>query len=354
MAEANSNLSLQKIFNPNKQLISMISKPRIALVAGGDSGEYVISVQSAKVLHQTIDPELFDVYPIHIKGRKWQYVDAEGHLFDVDKNDFSILLPQGKVNFDLAFITIHGTPGEDGKLQGYFDLIGLPYSTSGQLACALSFNKFFCNRAVKSFGISTAHSIKLKKEEIEQTDRVLNEVRLPFFVKPNQGGSSLGTSRVDEASQLKSALQAAFEHDTEVLIEEMISGTELTCGVYKQNGKIMTLPVTEIVSKSQSAFFDYEAKYKGLSEEITPARISETLSLKIQELAKTVYEKLELRGVARIDFIYNGLEPVFLEANITPGMSQASIVPQQAQVAGYSFREFMTILLQEALSFSKV
>lgn len=330
-----------------------MSKPKIALVAGGNSGEYEISIQGAQVLSGNIDAGLFEVYPIIIRGSEWYYTSAEQERIPVDKNDFSVLTPKGKVNFDLAFITIHGTPGEDGKLQGYFDLLGIPYTTSGQLACALTFNKFFCNRMVSSFGLKTAHSIKLIKDVTIDIKDVLESVSLPVFVKPNKGGSSLGTSRVDSGDQLLSAIVSAFEHDDEVMIEEMIKGTEVTTGVFRHNGIITSLPVTEIVSKSESAFFDYIAKYKGLSEEITPARISEAMTLEVQRLARLVYEKVELRGVVRIDFIITEQGPCFLEANITPGMSQASIIPQQARAAGYSFQKFLTIIINEALKQGK-
>ncbi|MEE4176409.1 MAG: D-alanine--D-alanine ligase [Bacteroides sp.] len=326
-------------------------KKNIALVAGGDSGEYVISIESAKMIKRNIDPALFDVYTLVIHHQKWTYLDEEGGEHPVDKNDFSILHQGKKVIFDCAFITIHGTPGEDGKLQGYFELMGIPYTTASLLPSALTFNKFFCNQLVAHWGIPVARSAKFRRGQAPSLETVLGQVRLPVFVKPNKGGSSLGTNFVRETGDLLQAIKTGFEHDDEVMVEEYLEGTELTCGAFLQDQKVRVLPVTEIVSKTEARFFDFKAKYtKGAADEITPARISGELTDRVKETTKFLYEKLELKGLARIDFIYSKGKLCFLEANITPGMAETSIVPQQAAYEGLSIRELFTILIREAMA----
>jgi D-alanine-D-alanine ligase len=325
-------------------------KKNIALVAGGYSGEYVISIESARMIKLNIDPELFNVFTIVINKSKWVYLDEKGEEHPVDKNDFSISPFGEKTVFDGAFITIHGTPGEDGKLQGYFELMDIPYTTSGLLPSALTFNKYFCNQLVAHWGIPVARSAKFVKGLDLSLKDVLSKVSLPVFVKPNKGGSSLGTSFVKEEADLISAIETGFEHDDEVLVEEYIEGIELTCGAFRQKGRVRVLPVTEIVSKTSANFFDFEAKYtKGAADEITPARVSPEITTQVQQTTLFLYEKFELKGVARIDFIYSKGVLHFLEANITPGMSQASIVPQQAAIEGIPIRELFTILIQEAI-----
>jgi len=325
-------------------------KKNIALIAGGDSGEYVISIESARMIKKNMDPVLFEVYTIVISKGKWVYLSDDGQEYPVDKNDFSIAPFGEKIRFDCAFITIHGTPGEDGKLQGYFELLGVPYTTSGLLASSLTFNKFFCNQLVSHWGIPVARSAKFTKSKSPSLGQVLEKVKLPVFVKPNKGGSSLGTSFVRDEPALIPAIQNGFEHDDEVLVEEYIEGTELTCGAFKNLGNIITLPVTEIVSKTEARFFDFKAKYtKGAADEITPARVSPEITALVQQTTKFLYEKFELKGIARLDFIYSKGILHFLEANITPGMSQASIVPQQAAYAGISITELFTFVIQEAI-----
>lgn len=326
-------------------------KKNIALVAGGDSGEYVISIESAKMIKRNIDPALFDVYTLIIHNGKWSYLDDRGGEHPVDKNDFSIVHQGKKVLFDCAFITIHGTPGEDGKLQGYFELMGVPFTTSGLLASALTFNKYFCNQMVARWGVPVARSAKFRRGPSLSLEEVLGQVNLPVFVKPNKGGSSLGTNFVRERSDLMQAIETGFEHDDEVLVEEYLEGTELTCGAFRQDQKVRVLPVTEIVSKTEARFFDFKAKYtKGAADEITPARITGELTARVKETTKFLYEKLELKGLARIDFIYSKGQLFFLEANITPGMAETSIVPQQAAYEGIPIRELFTIVIREALS----
>lgn len=326
-------------------------KKNIAIVAGGDSGEYVISMSSARTIQNNIDPLRYSAYTILINKEKWVYVEQNGVEHSVDKNDFSINYGGVRIGFDCAFITIHGTPGEDGKLQGYFDLLGIPYTTSGLLASALTFNKYFCNQIVASWGIPVARSVKITSLQPNVASFTLQHVSLPVFVKPNKGGSSLGTSFVKDDVQLPVAIATALEHDDEVLVEEFIQGRELTCGAFKKNGVAVPLPVTEIISNTDARFFDFQAKYTaGGADEITPAQIPDSLATFIQETTKTLYEKLELKGMARIDYIYSNNTLFFLEANITPGMSETSIVPQQAVAAGMTVKELFTIVIEEAIN----
>ncbi|MFN2396357.1 MAG: D-alanine--D-alanine ligase [Bacteroidales bacterium] len=325
-------------------------KKNIALIAGGDSGEYVISVNSAKVIGENLDPDKFNVFLIRISQKKWIYIDKDGKEQDVDKNDFSILVNYEKVLFDCAFITIHGTPGEDGKLQGYFELLGIPYTTSGLLQSSLTFNKHFCNALVSGWGVKIARAVKYFRNDNPTLEQVLTHVSLPVFVKPNKGGSSLGTTFVKNQEELLPAIELCLEHDDEVFIEEYINGTELTCGAYIRNGKLLVLPVTEIVSKTDAKFFDYKAKYtKGAADEITPARISDSVTRLVQETTEFLYKKLELKGICRLDYIYSNNELFFLEANITPGMSERSIVPQQAEYIGISLKQVFTEVIEETL-----
>jgi D-alanine-D-alanine ligase len=329
-------------------------KPVIALVAGGDSGEYAISMESSKMIKKNIDAGLFSVYTILINRRKWVHVDENGNEIDVDKNDFSITIDNKKITFDCAFITIHGTPGEDGKLQGYFDLLGIPYTTSGVLPTAITFNKYFCNQLVSHWGVAVARSVKLLADNPVSESELLQKVNLPVFVKPNKGGSSLGTFFVKSLAQLSSCIKAAFEHDDEILIEEYLEGIELTCGVLRMNGEIKSLPITQIISKSEAGFFDFEAKYtKEAADEITPAPVSEDITRMVKKTTEFLYEKLELKGLARMDYIYCREKLYFLEVNITPGMAQTSIVPQQAAVDGIPITTLFTVLINGALRESK-
>jgi D-alanine-D-alanine ligase len=325
-------------------------KKNIALIAGGDSGEYVISVNSASVIKQNLDDEKYNVFTILISGKKWVYLDDEGNEYPVDKNDFSINAHNQKIFFDCALITIHGTPGEDGKLQGYLELLSIPYTTSGILGCSLTFNKFFCNAFASQLGVQVARSVKFRKGDTLTLEDITAKISLPVFVKPNEGGSSLGTTFVSEQENLLNAIDICFEHDDEVLIEEFIEGTELTCGVYTRNGEVVVLPVTEIVSKSGASFFDYKAKYtKGAADEITPARVADEVTLQVQKTTGFLYKRLELKGVCRLDYIFGRKGLFFLEANITPGMSDRSIVPQQAAHMGVSMKELFDDIISEAI-----
>ncbi len=330
---------------------SSMAKKTIALVAGGNSGEFVISVQSARMIRENLDKELFFVFPILIKKKKWVYIDENEQEHPVDKNDFSISPEGKKITFDCALITIHGTPGEDGKLQGYFDLLEIPYTTAGLLSSALTFNKYYCNLVVSCLGFPVARSVLLRRREQPDVREILKQVNLPVFVKPNKGGSSLGTTFVRSSEALLPAVESAFSHDDEVLVEEYLDGVELTCGVFRSEGRVRVLPVTEIISKTEACFFDYKAKYTpGAAEEITPARIPASLTSLVQSSAAQIYEALNMSGLTRVDFIYSGGRLFFLEVNVTPGMSATSIVPQQAEVEGISNTDLFTMLIKEALS----
>ncbi len=323
-------------------------KKKIALVTGGFSGEAEISYQSVITVNNNIDRQKFDVYIIDITSEGWFYKNDEGENISVDKNDFSVSINSGKINFDGVFICIHGTPGEDGKLQGYFDCIGLPYTSCDAATSALTFNKRYTVAVAAFAGINVAKSLLISRNDIINEEDIFKQLKFPVFVKPNSGGSSIGMSKVNQPSEeIGAALQKAFKEDNQVLIEEFIAGRELTIGVYKTKGEIFTLPVTEIISKKD--FFDYDAKYKGLSEEITPAVVDVSIAEKIKNAARKIYSVLNCRGVVRIDFIYNEEkgEPFMLEVNSVPGQSAASIVPQQVKQSGLTLQQFYTALIEE-------
>ncbi len=326
-------------------------KKKIAIVAGGDSGEYVISIKSSKNIKKSLDSNKYIPFVIVVRGLNWFYLDDFEKEIPVNKDDFSITINGEKITFDCAFITIHGTPGEDGKLQGYFDLLRIPYTGAGQLQSAITFNKHIANQLVAHWGFPVARNLKIRKDENISSDHILENVTLPVFVKPNKGGSSLGTTKVDLKEDLIKNIMLALEHDDEVLVEEYLPGIELTCGTIRYNNEIKTFPVTEIVSKTASKFFDYEAKYtKGASDEITPARISNELSDKVQQSSKFLYEKFELSGIVRFDYIFCRDVLYFLEVNTVPGMTDESIVPQQAAAAGVNITHLFSLTIDDAIN----
>lgn len=324
-------------------------KPSIAFVTGGYSSEAVISYKSAITIEKNIDRDKFDVYKIDITPSGWFY-EKNGSRQEVDRKDFTITENGKKIKFDAVLIGIHGTPGEDGKLQGYFDLVGLPYTSCDAATSALTFNKRYTVAVAAFAGINTAKSLHIFRHSPVSADSILKQLKLPVFVKPNNGGSSIGMSKVNKPEELEPALEKAFKEDDQVLVEEFISGREFTVGVYRTTKDIVVLPITEIMTKKD--FFDYEAKYQGMSEEVTPAKISEEMANKIRSTARKVYEVFNCRGVVRIDFIYNleRNEPYILEINTVPGQSEASIVPQQVQIMGLSLKDFYSSLIEEALS----
>lgn len=324
-------------------------KPVIAFVTGGYSSEAVISYKSAITIERNIDRSKFDVYKIDITPESWFYED-QGTKIEVDRKDFTLTINNKKIVFDAVLIGIHGTPGEDGKLQGYFDLLKIPYTSCDAATSALTFNKRYTVAVAAFAGINTAKSLHLFKHSPLTAAQILEQVKLPVFVKPNNGGSSIGMSKVNKAEELAAALDKAFKEDDQVLVEEFISGREFTVGVFRTVKEIVVLPITEITTEKD--FFDFEAKYQGKSKETTPALISEEMKDKISSTARKVYEVFNCRGVVRIDFIYNQdkNEPYILEINTVPGQSEASIVPQQVQIMGMSLQNFYSSLIEEALS----
>lgn len=326
-------------------------KKKIALVTGGFSGEAVISYRSAATIFNHLDKDRFDVYKIDINPEGWFYDGPSGNRSEVDKNDFSIMVDGKKFTFDAVFIGMHGTPGEDGKLQGYFDIIGLPYTSCNAAASSLTFNKRYTTAVAGMSGIMVARSVLFIKGQFNNADEVVNDLRFPVFVKPNNGGSSIGMSKVNNASEeLGAAIEKAFREDDQVLVEEMIEGREFTVGVFRARGEIIVLPITEVTAHKE--FFDFEAKYGGKSTETTPAQLPDAWHAKLVEAARKIYQVFNCRGVVRIDFIYNEQQdqPYMLEINTVPGQSDASVVPQQVRALGWNLTDFYTKLVEEALN----
>ena len=324
-------------------------KKTIAIVAGGDSSEWQVSLRSAIGLNQFIDGERYIKYIVTIVGKKWQVELENGQKLPVDKNDFSFTLNGKKVTFDFAYITIHGTPGENGILQGYFRLIGLPFSCCDVLAASLTFNKYPCNQYLKSFGINVANSIWLHKGDTIDTQKIEREIGLPCFIKPCDGGSSFGVTKVKEARQILPAIEKAFAEGEEVMVEALMEGTEVTCGMYRTKTKEVVFPITEVVTTNE--FFDYDAKYNGQVEEITPARIPETWRKSVEEYTKKIYSALNAKGIIRVDYIIAPDGKVnLLEVNTTPGMTATSFIPQQVKTAGLDIRDVMTDIIENELN----
>ncbi|MEN9963740.1 MAG: hypothetical protein RL582_835 [Bacteroidota bacterium] len=326
-----------------------MSKKRIALITGGYSGESVISYKSAKTIQDNLDSSKWESYWIDICKEGWFYVDEQGQKSLVDKNDFTITVSGNKIIFDAALIALHGTPGEDGKLQGYLDVIGLPYTSCDATTSAITFNKRYTVAVAAFSGIPVAKSIHIFKHSKMEASSILQQLQLPLFVKPNNGGSSLGMSKVKEAADLNQALDKAFAEDDQVLVEECIVGREFTIGVYKNKGEIIPLPITEIIT--QQDFFNYEAKYLGESEEVTPANVSDHVAENIKSNAVKAYRAFNCSGVVRIDFIYQKEQDAayMLEINTVPGQSAASIIPQQVRAAGMTLTSFYSMLLESCM-----
>ncbi|NNV54388.1 D-alanine--D-alanine ligase [Limnovirga soli] len=324
-------------------------KKVIALVTGGYSGEAEISYKSAVTVNNNIDREKYIVYTIDIRKDGWFYKQSNGQESLVDLNDFSITEADKKIYFDAALMCIHGNPGEDGKLQGYFDMLNIPYTSCDAATSAITFNKRYTVAVAAVSGIHVAKSVLLFKDRYTNAADIISTLQFPIFVKPNNGGSSIGMSKVNKPTDdVEAAIQKAFREDTQVLVEEFIEGRELTIGVFKTGGNIITLPMTEIISKND--FFDFEAKYKGASDEITPADVSESIAEKIRTAAKTIYSVFNCKGIVRIDFIYNeaACAPYMLEINTVPGQSEASLVPQQVKAMGWTLMQFYSAVIEEA------
>ena len=323
-------------------------KKNIAIVAGGDSSEIVVSMKSAQGIYSFIDKERYNTYIVTMKGKEWLVHLPDGDESEIDKNDFSFVEGFSVKQFHFAYITIHGTPGEDGKLQGYFDLIGIPYSCCGTLSAALTFDKYVCNNFLKSFGINVSPSLRILKGETVEAAKVVAEFGLPLFVKPNLGGSSFGVTKVKEEKELLPAIEKAFGECSEVIIEKFLQGTEITCGCYKTKKRAVVFPITEVVSKNE--FFDFDAKYNNQSEEITPARIPPKLAEKVQKLTSHIYDIIGAKGIIRIDYIITEKDVVnLLEINTTPGMTPTSFIPQQVVAAGLYIKDIMTEIIENGM-----
>jgi D-alanine-D-alanine ligase len=318
-------------------------KKNVAIIWGGYSSEKVVSEMSADGICSFIDKERYTIYRVMIDREVWE-VDYDGTGIPLNKNDFSFIADKQHIVFDFAYITIHGTPGEDGTLQGYLDMLGIPYSNCGVLASALTFNKFTCNNFLKSFGIEVANSVILRKNEHYRTGEIISRLGLTLFVKPNVGGSSFATTKVKEPSQLESAIEEAFLEAPEVIIECFISGTEVTGGCFETWKGFTVLPLTEVVTSNE--FFDYNAKYLGEVEEITPARISDEITLAIQRETERIYRLIGAKGIVRADYILSDNRPILLEVNTTPGMTTTSFIPQQVASAGLSMTDILSDIIE--------
>jgi D-alanine-D-alanine ligase len=317
----------------------------IAIAAGGNSSEYGISVKSATEVCRILSSK-YKAYIIMIRGMDWYWEDAKGRYHRIDKNDFTLDIDGSKVRFDGVFIAIHGTPGENGLLQGYFDMLDIPYTSCGAFSSALTFNKQATKLFLKEYGFPMAEAVLLRKGEEADTAAILGKTGLPCFVKPNDSGSSFGVTKVKTAEDFPGALKVAFEESNEVLVEAFLKGREVACGVLKTREKSLVLPVTEIISKNE--FFDYEAKYTpGMSDEITPADLPHAVFNEIQQLSLRTYDILGCRGIVRVDFIVVGEKPYFLEINTVPGLTRESIVPKQAAAHGISLEELFTMVVED-------
>ncbi|MDR2651042.1 MAG: D-alanine--D-alanine ligase [Prevotellaceae bacterium] len=328
-------------------MTNKLNMKNIAIVAGGNSSEHEISLKSANQIMSAIDKQKYNPFLIVIKGSEWIVRQNDKKEINIDKNDFSFIDGGTKITFDCAYVTIHGTPGEDGKLQGYFEMIRLPYSTCDVLTSALSFNKFACKSYLATAGICMPKGIQILKGEKIDADDIVRNLGLPVFVKPNEGGSSFGISKVKSANDLQSAVDKAFKEDKSVIIEEFIEGLELTCGMMKTADKELLFPITEIVS--QNEFFDYDAKYNGQSKEITPANISEEVMHLVYDVSSLIYDKMQCKGLVRIDYIYSRGKLYFLEINIAPGMTAQSLVPQQICSMGETLTNIITLQIEDLL-----
>lgn len=334
-------------------------KKIIAIIAGGDSSEHGVSMRSAEGISSFLDKEKYEIFVVEMTGNKWEALLPDGKRTSVDRNDFSFKNGDRHIRPDFAYITIHGTPGEDGILQGYFDLIGMPYSTSGVLIEALTFNKFMLNQYLKGYGVSVSESLVIRKgfEHLVTNDEIVNRIGLPCFIKPNAGGSSFGVTKVKVAEDIQHAIQKAMNESDEVMVEAFMPGTEITCGCYKTKEKEVVFPITEVVTGNE--FFDYDAKYNGQVQEITPARLNEDTAERVRLITSTIYDILGCSGIIRIDYIItknvdeNGVEHErinMLEINTTPGMTVTSFIPQQVAAAGLQMKDVLTDIIEDKLN----
>lgn len=325
-----------------------MDRRNIAVIYGGYSSEEVVSRKSAEGVLSFIDKDKYNLYPVLITRDKWS-VGLNGSTWPVDKAEFSAEINGQKVSFDFAYITIHGTPAEDGILQGYLKMLNVPHSTCDVLAAAVTFNKFVCNHYLKSFGVNVANSVLLRQSHPYEVKDIALKTGFPCFVKPNAGGSSFGVTKVRELSELEPAIEKAFKESDEVIIEQFLEGTEVTCGLYKTAEKAVIFPITEVVSTNE--FFDFEAKYTpGKAHEITPARISDELTLSIKKQSSIIYDLIGCKGIVRMDYIISDNRPFLLEVNTTPGMTITSFIPQQIRAAGMDIKEVFTDVIEDCIA----
>lgn len=326
-----------------------MNKKNIAIVAGGDSSEYGVSVRSGANVLNAIDRDLFIPWLVRIRGDEWIILEGESKIADINKADFSFTVNGQKYKFDFAYIIIHGTPGEDGILQGYFEMLNIPYSSCGVQSSALTFNKFFCNNFLRSFGIDMAASVRLFAGEKYSAEGIIESLGLPLFVKPSAGGSSFGVTKVKRAEDLVEAVNNALDESPEAIIEQFIEGKEFTCGVVKTGQRKLVLPVTEVIPRNE--FFNYESKYvPGMADEITPARISDDLTIKVQAISSRIYDLCNCKGIVRIDYILKDETFYFLEVNTVPGMTETSFIPQQIKAMGLELTDLLTDIINEGLA----
>lgn len=324
-------------------------KRTVAIIAGGDSSEHEVSMNSAKGIYSFIDKEKYNLYIVELSKKAWEAVLPDGTRAKVDKNDFSFMDGNNKIKPDFAYITIHGTPGENGILQGYFELLDIPYSTCNVLVSAMTFSKFTLNQYLKGFGIRVAESMLVNKRFGIDDKDVVEKIGLPCFIKPNASGSSFGVTKVKTVEQIQPALKAAFAESDDVMIEAFMDGIELANGCYKTKDKSVVFPITEVVS--QNEFFDYNAKYNGEVTEITPARLSPELTDRVKKLTSAIYDILGCKGIVRVDYIITEGEKInMLEVNTTPGMTATSFIPQQVKAAGLDIKDVMTDIIEEGLA----
>ena len=320
----------------------------VAIICGGDGGEFEISVKSAEVVKKNLNPELFDSQIIVVSKKGWYALLDDGSRVAVDKNDFSIMVDGRKVKFDVAFNAVHGEPGENGPLSGYLELLGIPCTSSDQTTCALTFHKDFCKRVVASYDVNVSPSVIINKGESYDAKAIIEQIGLPMFVKPTCNGSSVGVTKVKTVEQFDSAVETAMAAGGQVMCEKFVSGREFGCGAMNYKGKMMVFPLTEIISKNE--FFDYEAKYTaGKCDEVTPAQVDEDTEIEIKATTAMLYEKLECKGFVRMDYIVSDEGVFFIEANIVPGMSEASIIPAQARCFGLSLGQLFEMAIENVL-----
>ena len=326
----------------------MIKKPNIAVIIGGDSSEFEVSIKSGDNIFRAIDTKKYTPWLVRMKGKEWKILQNGKEIADIDKSDFTFSYPGEKVYFDFAYITIHGTPGEDGVLQGYFDLMKIPYSTSNLHSSSLTFNKWFCNNYLRCFGIKMGRSVLIEKDENPDEKEIIKELGLPVFVKPHAGGSSFGITKVKNRKELYPALIKAWKESRGAIVEEFIEGAEYTCGLVKLKNEKLIFPLTEVIPRNE--FFDYEAKYTpGVTEEITPARLPDNMAERCRQLSSRIYDLCRCSGIVRVDYILNNGEFYFLEVNITPGMTDTSFIPQQIKAMGLTLKEVISRVIEEKL-----